>query len=96
MSLEDLNDFTDFIIAAQPNGSSFMNTLGNLLQYSSLAVESETPGFLDEFGHGETFVEETKFSARGFLVRGVSKDSAVQQSTMDIGDHGPNVPKRVN
>jgi hypothetical protein len=91
VSFKDLDDLGHLIVAPQPDRSSFVNGFRNLFQYSPFAIKGETASFLDEFGHGETFVEKTKFSTGGFLVGGVSEDSAVQERTMDISYHGADV-----
>jgi hypothetical protein len=92
MLLEDFDNLTHFIIASQPNRPSLMDTLGNLFQYPALAIESESTSLLDEFGHGEAFVKETEFAAGGFFVGGVGENAAVQEGTMDVCDHGTDVP----
>lgn len=42
-------------------------------------------------GHGEGFVKNAQLSILALLVRGVAKDTSVQQRSVNIGDHRPDV-----
>ena len=75
---EDFDHLGYFIIASQPDWSAFMDGFRNLFQHSALAIECETTCFLNEFGHGETFVQQTKFATGRLAVGGIGEDSPVK------------------
>ena len=53
------------------------------------------PGGLDEEGHGEALVKEAELAGPVKEIGGVHEDAAVQQSAVDVGNHGADVPQRV-
>lgn len=53
------------------------------------------PYLLGEVGHWEGLVEKPEFTALALLVIGVTEDTAVQKSSMNIGNHGSDIPSRV-
>ena len=92
MSFENFDDLGYFIITAQPNWSSFMNCLRKLLQYSSFPVKCQATSLFDKLGHGKAFIKQAKLPTRRFAVGRIGEDSTIQQSTMNISNHGTNVP----
>jgi hypothetical protein len=46
---------------------------------------------LGQESHGKCFVQESQFAILALLVVGVTKDAAIEQCAMHVGDHGSNV-----
>jgi hypothetical protein len=51
----------------------------------------ETTGLFCEVRHGEGFVEDSQLAVRALLVAWVTKDTSVEQRSVNIGNHGTNV-----
>lgn len=52
-------------------------------------------GLFAEEGHGEGLVQDPELSVLRLGITGVTKDSSVQQGSVDVGNHGSDVSGRV-
>lgn len=50
---------------------------------------------LGEVGHGEGLIEKPEFTVLALLVIGITENAAIQQCSVDISHHGPDIPSRV-
>jgi len=50
---------------------------------------------LDEVGHGECLVKKPEFTALVLPVVGVTKNTTIQQRSVNISHHGPDIPSRI-
>lgn len=89
-----LNVF-DVLLASQEDGRTRVNGLWLNIQHSLATSRGTTTSLLDQEGHGEAFVENTKLSVLGLAISRVTEDTSIEHSTMDIGYHRSNVTGRV-
>jgi len=65
---------------------------------SDISASSHFPGdpyLFCNVGHGECLVEKPEFTVLALLVVGVTENTTVQQCSVYIRHHGPDVPSRV-
>jgi hypothetical protein len=56
---------------------------------------TEDPYLLGEVSHGEGLIEKPEFPLLALLVVGVTENATVQQRSVNIGHHRPDIPSRV-
>ena len=91
MDLGGLNIKDPLGTRAGETPSLYGHVSGSLVSFTS----SEGPYLLGEVGHGESLVEKSEFSVLALLVIGVTENTTVQECSVNIGNHGPDVPSRV-
>ncbi len=88
-------DLSDHVRRSEPDRSTLVQGLGLKIEDALGASGSTATGLLDQEGHGVALIEETKLAAGVVGVRGVCKDATIENSTVNVGDHGANVTSTV-
>jgi len=95
MLLKDLNNLTNFIIAAQPNRPPLMNTPRTLFQDPPRPIKRQSTRLLNKFRHRKTLIQQSQLAARRFRVAGVGEQAAVEERAVHVRDHGADVARAV-
>lgn len=85
-------DVKDPLFASGGESSSLYGKVNDIF---SLSRATGDPYLLGEVGHGECLVEKPEFPALAFLVIGITEDTTVQQRSVNIRNHGADIPGRV-
>lgn len=72
-----------------------MDVGGDVFKHTGMTSRGLSPGILYDHSHGEALVEYTKLALWALLITRVGKDTAVKEGSVDISDHGTDVPGRV-
>lgn len=90
------NNLLHLLLTAHENPTPIMNPLGLDLQHPlHLAIHRHAARILHNHRHRRTLIQNPQLPFRRFLVRGVCEDAAVQERAVGVGDHGPDVARRV-
>mmetsp|Transcript_34142 Transcript_34142/g.68828 ORF Transcript_34142/g.68828 Transcript_34142/m.68828 type:complete len:216 (-) Transcript_34142:581-1228(-) len=87
-------------LAAHDDGTLAVDGIRNNVEDSlDLAIEHTSrrnaTSLLSNHSHGNALVQTTELSFWRLVVSGVEEDTSVQKSTVDIGNHGTDVTRRV-
>ena len=93
--LVEAHQVLDVLVRTEEHGQPLVNA-GRLDVQDSLGTRrGGSTGLLTQVGHGEGLVQDPQLSVLGLGVTRVSKDSSVQQGSVDVGHHGTNVSRAV-
>ena len=79
------------VLGSHDDRDTLVDVFRGDLHDTFLSGRGKTSGLLHDEGHRGSLVQQSKLSVGVFRVSGVSENSSVQQSTVDISDHGSNV-----
>jgi len=65
------------------------------IQHPLATSRGTAAGLLDQEGHREALIQNTKLSVLGLAISRVAKDASVEHGAMNIGHHRSNVAGRV-
>lgn len=91
----ELLQVLDILLTTQEDWASTVNRSGDNVEDTLRAGSGNTTSLLSEERHGEGLVKHSQFTILALLVIRVAKDTAIQQRSVNIGNHGTNVPRRV-
>lgn len=83
------------LLTTQEDWASAVNRGGDNVENTLRASSGNTASLLGEERHREGLVKHPQFTILALLVIRVAKDTAVQQRSVNIGNHGTDVPRRV-
>ena len=89
-----IDNLLDVVLGSHHNWDTLVDLLGADLHNTLGSGSGHSTGLLHDEGHGGSLVQQTKLSVGVLGVTGVSENTSVQESTVDITDHRSNVPAR--
>jgi len=91
----EFQQIIDIVFAAQEYGASFVNVCGYNIQDSPSSSRRNSSGLLSKECHGERLIQESQLSLLALLVIWVPEDATVQECSMDVRNHRPDVSSTV-
>jgi len=95
LRLVEFHQILNVFLATEEDWATFMDVVRLNVKDPLGSCGGKTPSLLGEVGHREGFVEKPKFSIFALLVIGVTENATVQQRSVNVGNHGPDIPSRV-
>mmetsp|Transcript_12297 Transcript_12297/g.25395 ORF Transcript_12297/g.25395 Transcript_12297/m.25395 type:complete len:404 (-) Transcript_12297:56-1267(-) len=89
-----LHDFFNVVLGSHHNRNTLVDILGCDFHDSLGSSGGNTSGLFHDKRHRSSLVQQSELSVDVFGVSGVSENTSVEQSTVDITDHGSNVSAR--